>query len=157
LLLAALNPTTAAGKGVSSTAEAMIRLNSAVEAGKPIFNVEAWLRRTGFFYILELSRDNQKYSLVDTCVLESTLSAEDNKQLVLEQEESITEVHQALQELNTKDRQLLQMRFFEELSWEEIQARFALNGESVQLVTLRKRGERAIKALREAYLHKINT
>ena len=138
-------------------AEAIIRLHSAVASGKFIFNLKSWLQRTGFNYIREISRDQKKYNSVDTSFLEYTLSAENICQIALEQEESYSTVHRVLQKLDTKDRKLLEMRFFEGLSWEEIQARLIICGESVQVGTLRKRGERALNAFRDIYLPEISS
>lgn len=142
--------------GEDVLSEAFIRLTLSLRAGKTISNQQAWLRSAGFYYIQELSRKNKKCTSIDNCDLERQCSSNDDIQSSLERQENKIQIEQALQELSSKDRELLQMRFFENLSWEGIAARLAKRGEQVTSATLRKRGERAIVALRKVYFKNIS-
>lgn len=137
-------------------AEVICRLDCAIKLGKKIYNLEAWVRRTGLNFIYELSRIEKRYSLVgDNITLESFMYIGDVTVVSSEYEENYTELHEALKLLNPSYQEILKMRYFQCLSWEEIAQIFAARGELVQVQTLRKRGQRALEALRVTFFRPI--
>lgn len=117
--------------------EAKRRLKAAITEGKTIRSREAWLRTTGFLYILEI-KYNHNHAMT-SCAFDCSIPQ--RYQLVLE----------AMQMLDIEERQLLEMRLLEKLSWEQIAQRFLHSGETVSVEAIRQRGCRAMRAFRKAY------
>lgn len=132
--------------------ECLLRWYKAVENGRSIPSFAGWMRRTAFNVISELSRETKKVNVYDPSILENLLpdvfdeadgEGEDDPRLV---------VRKALNALSDDKRELLQLRFFHDLSWDGIAAHFMARGEKVSVPTLRKRGQRAIEELRKVFL-----
>jgi RNA polymerase sigma factor (sigma-70 family) len=108
----------------------------------------AWVRRTAFNYIRELSRDHQRISS-----LEFDLPDQESfhliDQLILQAD--ITLLKRALQELDPDEQRLLMLKMVDELSWAEIRILLAGEGKTVSEDALRKQKERALKHLRQVY------
>jgi RNA polymerase sigma factor (sigma-70 family) len=120
----------------------------------PIPNPEAWARITGRNIIHELSRKQKKYQTVEPNKLELVVATDEEISLTLEKQEESDRIHDALKQLKSETQELLKLRFFQGLSWQEIAEHLAQNGQNVSVATLRKRGERAINQLREVYFEK---
>ncbi|MBF2067602.1 MAG: sigma-70 family RNA polymerase sigma factor [Calothrix sp. C42_A2020_038] len=140
--------------------EALLRLECALKQGKNIYNHEAWLRTACFLCILEVRHDENKLLNIDINInidetLANTLTSHNLK---VEQSE-VTETYQILDqvilELQASERELLMMRFYENMSWDEIACKFANRGETISLPALRQRGSRAMRSLRKAYQDQI--
>jgi RNA polymerase sigma factor (sigma-70 family) len=139
-------------------AEVICRLYCAVRSGKTIYNLEAWVKRTGLNYIYELSRVQQKeYSLIDSdSYFESVMPICDSNQEEWDYQRDYAELRNAMQLLSHNYQEILEMRYFQSLSWEKIAQIFAQRGEQVTTSTLRKRGQRALEALRIVFLQSIS-
>ncbi|MBW4604606.1 MAG: hypothetical protein KME29_34860 [Calothrix sp. FI2-JRJ7] len=55
--------------------EAVLRLEYAFKMGKNIYNREGWLKTTGFFYILELRRQESKFTTINIDVNETSFKS----------------------------------------------------------------------------------
>lgn len=132
--------------------ECVLRWYKAVENGKLITSLAGWMRVTAFNIISELSRNTKRVNSYEPSILENLLpdafdeaddEGEDYPRLV---------VRRALNALSNDKRELLELRFFHGLSWDEVAAHFMARGEKVTVSTLRKRGQRAIDELRKNFL-----
>ncbi|MFQ4139900.1 RNA polymerase sigma factor [Nodosilinea sp. PGN35] len=116
---------------------------------------KAWMRRTAYNIIRECKRDRQRYSAVAFDeLMEQAPTPEPGAAAVDDQaiDRAITSVLQALEALSPGDRNLIQWKVVEGLTWSEVQARLRAAGEErVSQATLRKRGQRALERLRRAY------
>ena len=130
--------------------EVYLRGEKLINSGEDIRNPGAWIRVTAYNVIREIQRQKQKEQpnseLVELKV--SPQKTEDNQ----EREQNFLKLKQSLQSLNEKDRQILELRFFQDLSWQEVTEYFVSRGEVVASATVRQRGSRALKRLRKAYL-----
>jgi RNA polymerase sigma factor (sigma-70 family) len=135
--------------------ECMRRYYEARAKEKPIPNTAGWLRKTALNYIHELSREERKADTHDPATFEFLLIANRNHE-VNEDDPDYKCLHRALDALPQAQQELLKLRFFQNLSWEEISFRYSERGEQIQVPTLRKRGERALRAVRSAYLRLVN-
>lgn len=135
--------------------ESIVRLDRAIKAGKQILNMEAWIRVTGLNYIRELSRKQKKCQAFDPLELDKHTQSE-QRDFILEEADTSehSKVRQALQELKPQEREILELRFFENFSWQNIAQYLANKGDCATIDALRKRGERAIKRFREVFLSK---
>ncbi|MBD1916680.1 MULTISPECIES: tetratricopeptide repeat protein [Cyanophyceae] len=117
---------------------------------------KAWMRRTAYNIIREFKRDRLRYSKAsfnetmsdDHPISEAPeIPATDDTLST-----AINSVLQALDTLSPSDRDLIQWKVVEGLTWNEVQARLVDKGEDrVSQATLRKRGKRALERLRRAY------
>ncbi|WP_017298126.1 RNA polymerase sigma factor [Nodosilinea nodulosa] len=124
---------------------------------EPIRQPKAWMRRTAYNIIRECKRDRLRYSAVAFDELMEQPS-EESAGTALEAIDdgaianSINAVMQALDALSPGDRNLIQWKVVEGLTWQQVQARCVTEGEErVSQATLRKRGQRALERLRRAY------
>lgn len=116
---------------------------------------KAWMRRTAYNIIRECKRDRQRYSaaafdelMEQGATTEAGPAAVDEAAIA----QAIASVLQALEALSPGDRNLIQWKVVEGLTWPQVQARLVAAGEErVSLGTLRKRGQRALERLRHAY------
>jgi RNA polymerase sigma factor (sigma-70 family) len=131
--------------------ECLIRLDQAEKMGKPIPNLAAWMRLTALNVVREFNRDTKKSDSYDPLVL-GELASVSSEEPNNENREQYRIVRQALSTLSEDKRELLELRFSLGLSWEEIAVHYATLGKSVKVVALRKRGQRALEELREAFL-----
>jgi RNA polymerase sigma factor (sigma-70 family) len=135
--------------------DAVSRLDKAVKSSKIIYNVVPWLRKTGLNIINELSREQNKYRIIDSqkLDLEHILSSEQNHQ-ENDDTELYMQLYQALQFLDSNDRRLVILRFYKQLSWQDIVRKFAEDNIYLSETTLRKRGSRALATLRKIFREK---
>jgi RNA polymerase sigma factor (sigma-70 family) len=140
--------------------EAVLRLEHARKLGKDVYNEEAWLRKTGFLYILEMRRNEGKFTTINidvdslfksACILSLHSTEIDH----LETQETYQLLNTSIQELQAGERELLVMRFYKNMSWNQIARTHASKGETISVTTLRQRGSRAVKSLRKVYLGKM--
>jgi DNA-directed RNA polymerase specialized sigma24 family protein len=135
---------------VDIMAETTLRLDRAFLLGQRIHNLKSWMRVTGFNYMYELCRGEQKYVLFDDSDLEPLLSVTDNYPYDCRETEYQI-LYQALRSLEARHQEILQLRFFEKRSWEEISIIFAADNKLITIAALRQRGKRAVDALRQAF------
>jgi RNA polymerase sigma factor (sigma-70 family) len=135
--------------------EVYIRGVKLIESGQPIRKPFAWIRGTAFNVIREISRNQTKWKLVDYSSVEYAVASEEAKNSLVSEDainEYLKSLQMSVQELEPKDRQILELWKVKGLSWKEVAKNLDLNGEEVpSLPTLRKRGERALERLRQKY------
>lgn len=135
--------------------EVYIRGVKLIESGQPIRKPFAWIRVTALNVIREISRNQTKWKLVDYSSVEYAVASEEAKNSLVSEDainEYLKSLQMSVQELEPKDRQILELWKVKGLSWKEVAENLDLNGEEVpSLPTLRKRGERALERLRQKY------
>lgn len=118
---------------------------------------KAWMRRTAYNIIRECKRDRLHYSaLAFDELMDQGQPSEDAPTPVAVDDDAITHaidsVLQSLEALSPSDRNLIQWKVVEGLTWQQVQDRlFAEGNDRVSQTTLRKRGQRALERLRRAY------
>ena len=136
--------------------EAISRLAKAKNSGKKVYNISAWLRTTGLHIINELSREETRRRIIDNqnFDFEEFLPDERSHQTECENSELYKRLNQALKELEPEDSKLLRMRYYRQLSWQDIAEKFLAQGQQISTEALRKRGSRAIAKLRKVFISK---
>lgn len=115
---------------------------------------KAWMRRTAYNIIRECKRDRQRYLAVAFDELMEQEAASGGPATVDDEmiANAIALVLQALAALSSGDRHLIQWKVVEGLTWPQVQTKLVAAGEEwASLATLRKRGQRALERLRQAY------
>lgn len=130
--------------------EVYLRGVKLIDSGKEIRNPGAWIRVTAYNVIREMHRQKQQEhpnsELVELKV--SPQETEHNQ----EKEQNFLKLKHLLQSLKEKDRQILELRFFQDKSWQEVTDYLNSRGESLTNATVRQRGSRALKRLKKVYL-----
>ncbi len=135
--------------------EAFLRLKKKQEI-EDISNIHGWLKGTAWNIIREYSRKRQRETLMPNEMYEEISDLNSNSYAEsLEEYEHLREVREAFLQLPTEKQELLSLRFVRGLSWNEIADYYRERGEKTSAVTLRKRHERAINALRKQFLAKL--
>jgi RNA polymerase sigma factor (sigma-70 family) len=135
--------------------DAIARLDKAVKSSKTIYNVIPWLRQTGLNIINELSREQNKYRIIDSPKLDLELILSSEHHQESDDCELYIHLYQALQVLDSDDRQLVILRFYKQLSWQDIVSNLAKQNIYISEATLRKRGSRALATLRKIFMEKV--
>lgn len=121
---------------------------------------KAWMRRTAYNIIRECKRDRQRYLAVAFDELMEQESSAASDPATVDDEmiaNAIASVLQALTALSPGDRNLIQWKVVEGLTWPQVQTKLVAAGEEwASLATLRKRGQRSLERLRHAY-HIVNS
>jgi DNA-directed RNA polymerase specialized sigma24 family protein len=128
--------------------ECVKRYCEARAKGKQIPNADGWLRRTALNFIHELSREEKKADVCDPVTFDFLVVGGRDDEV----DSAYQSLYSAISVLSSEKRELLELRFFQKLSWEEIALWYRDRGIHIQPSTLRKRGERALEALRVIYL-----
>lgn len=144
--------------------QAYLRGVNLTKSGTAIKNPKAWMRTTAFNVIRELSRSHQRdHSVVYDELVEADQAKLEIASIQMENflvsdeviETDLQAVWLAWQELDLKDRLIIDLKFIRDLSWKEIRQHLLDLGEPIQTETaLRKRGQRAIERLRKLYHQK---
>jgi DNA-directed RNA polymerase specialized sigma24 family protein len=128
-----------------------------VSKDTPILHVTAWVKSTAYNVVRELKRERSHLPIDEETMGETmgeTFSyAKPDTEETLEQD--LLLLHKALNELNSEDRRLIELKIIQDLSWQEIHVILVQEGSNTELSTLRKRKERAIARLRKTY-HRLN-
>lgn len=132
------------------TNECFLRWHKAVGAGKSIPVLDGWMRLTAINIIRELSRKRLKSLSYEPIVLDELIAS--TQEEPENDNDQYQAVRQALQTLSPKNRALLELRFLQNMSWEEIANVYTSRGEKTTTLALRKRGQRALEALRREFL-----
>ena len=128
--------------------EVYLRGTKLITSGEDIKNPGAWIRVTSYNVIREMSR-KQKKEQANSELVELQVSPdnyEDNNEVEL------NILKTSLQHLSEKDRQILELRFFKNLSWRQVVTYLASTGEILTEASARQRGKRALKRLKKAFL-----
>jgi RNA polymerase sigma factor (sigma-70 family) len=135
--------------------QAYLRGISFIESGNRIDRPIAWLRATAYNIIRELNRewaDRQKFSSYSDDLQVSTLEGQENHLAEDEIDYQLKLIWEAFEQLSDQDREVLRLRMFENLSWQEVGEHLARSeGHLKSQDALRIQGWRAIKRLREKY------
>lgn len=136
---------------IEVTSECVCRLHKALEKGQDISNLDAWMKATAFNVVRELNREIQKASLYEPSILEEVLSNVLDESTD-EADERHRIVRRALTILTEDKRELLKLRFFQNLTWDQVAEFYTARGEKIAIATLRKRGQRAQDDLRKVLI-----
>jgi DNA-directed RNA polymerase specialized sigma24 family protein len=118
-----------------------------------ILHVTAWVKSTAYNVVRELKRERSHLPIDEETMGETFSYAKPVTEEILEQD--LLLLHKALNELNSEDRRLIELKIIQDLSWQEIHVILVQEGINTELSTLRKRKERAIARLRKTY-HRLN-
>lgn len=120
-----------------------------------IHQPKAWMRHTAYNIIRECKRDRLHYSTLAFDELMGQGAADTTSSPTVDDAaitNAIDSVLQAFEALSVGDRNLIQWKVIEGLSWQQVQTRLVGEGEDrCSQATLRKRGQRALERLRRAY------
>jgi DNA-directed RNA polymerase specialized sigma24 family protein len=134
--------------------ETYLRVRKKIESGESIQNMSAYFNRVAFNIIREQSKLQKRSEDLHFRLISNGYYDSDTDDL---DSYDISVLFKALKELKPEDCKLIQLRIVNGLSWNEISKYLSSDEDkehSKKLSTsaLRKRGERALKRLREAYL-----
>jgi RNA polymerase sigma factor (sigma-70 family) len=133
--------------------EVYIRGIKYIELGQEIEKPRAWIRKTCFNVIREISRRQRRNQPTDPRSIESQIEKQQfsNNWALEDKEVDVDLLKLSLEQLNPKDHQLLVLREVEDLSWKEVVEHLAAQGIIVNEATARQRGKRALERLRQIY------
>ena len=133
--------------------EVYLRGTNKINSGVNIKNPGAWIRVTSLNVIKEMSRLQQKEQanskVIEVQVDPKSCEENNNVQLGI--------LKQSLKNLSEKDRQILELRFFKNLSWKEIVDYLTSTGEMLTEANARKKGSRALKNLKKAFFSSVKS
>jgi DNA-directed RNA polymerase specialized sigma24 family protein len=135
--------------------ETYVRACKSLDAGKKISNYPAWIRKTGFNFVRELSRAQKKaqsHSELDVELIstDDDLNRTDDDLETVEQKR----MRQAFITLLPIEKAILQLKVIEGLKWPEIQTTLIASGfAEISLNLLSQKKGRALRKLRKAYLN----
>ena len=132
--------------------EVYLRGIKKITSGENIKNPGAWIRVTSYNVILEMSR-KQKKEQPDSEFLENQVApktCEENSEVQL------NILRKSLENLSEKERLILELRFFQDLSWKEVRSILASKGEILTESNLKKKGSRALEKLRKSFFSSLN-
>lgn len=119
------------------------------DKGQEIENPKAWLRKVCTFIMYDMVKEEKKNRLLKE---KNQYSSEaSNSLLTIVDSEQHQVVKKALAKLSDNDRQILRLRFDENLSYKEIQEQLCISGEAVKVPALRKRESRALARLKARF------
>ena len=132
--------------------EAYLRGINAINNGEDIQKPLAWIRSTAFNIIREWSR-KQKKETYDSPFLENYLDSNpvdtDSRTVIEPEVKHLLEA--ALAHLRPEEQEVLKLRWIDGLSWREIANILSCEDKQILEGTIRKRGGRALKRLRQKY------
>ncbi|WP_414755905.1 RNA polymerase sigma factor [Anabaena sp. CCY 9910] len=126
-------------------------LIEALRAGTQINHPVAWARLVSERYV---NNKYKKYRMTEATELDKIehLATRNNQENRCYEDEA--DLMQKIEQLKPISKQILIMRFFEGLSWNEIAYLLSKQeNKNLNAVTMRKRGERAINELRSYYVN----
>ncbi|NEP60461.1 MAG: sigma-70 family RNA polymerase sigma factor [Symploca sp. SIO2G7] len=105
--------------------------------------------KTGYNVVREWKRKQSKYITLEPNRLECFVESEEEISVTLDKQEDLKRVREVLKEIRREDQELMELRWFQELSWKQIADYLAQKGQKVSVTALRKRMERLLKKLKE--------
>lgn len=135
-----------------------LELFKAQQSGREIVHPIAWAKIVSERHIMHTKKKNQLIDSLDEMNLLNTIPSsypeEEENCLINEERE---EINQKIQLLKPASKKILELRFFQNLSWEQIAKLLSKEeGQEINAPTARKRGERALKELRHLYIDGTN-
>lgn len=113
---------------------------------------EAFMKTISVNVIREMNRKQIKFSSLEPNELELKVKLDDfSTNLVYEDcyNSNSNSIKVAIQKLNPIDRKIIFLWKVEELSWKEVVKELSSSGENLNVVSARKRGQRALERLRK--------
>lgn len=128
-----------------------MELIKAYNSGKFINSPLAWSKVVSERYIISQRKKTIRSEPTELETIEF-LAKHQESQISYEEKE---ELNYKIKQLKSTTQKILNWRFFQNLSWEQIANLLSqLEGKQVNAATARKRGERALKELRNLYINK---
>lgn len=133
--------------------EAYLRTRSQILKGKPIKNFPAWLNSVSYKVIQEHSRKEKYRDLLTQRLIRSgQYCTEDDIHGNEFAGSNIRALLQALADLNAEELEILDLRIIQGFSWKEVRTHLrASGGKDISESTLRQKGARSLKHLRDAF------
>ena len=132
--------------------EVYLRTRKSIEDGTEIEDYIAWIRQTCYLVVLEkrteLSREKNRIEKIAKASLLDNDKAEKETETTFSNDLNKSILKQAITCLSPQENQLINSRFVNGLSWNDIQND---TEEITSLPTLRKRGQRALSRLKSAF------
>ena len=127
-------------------------LTEAINSGTTINHPVAWSKLVGQRQIQKLYKKNKFSEATESETLEYLASQRSDDNSFYNNEE----INKKIELLKPSSKGIIKMRFFEDLSWDKIADILSeREGKKVHVATARKRGERALKELRQIYFHQL--
>jgi RNA polymerase sigma factor (sigma-70 family) len=123
-----------------------------LKSGKKIEYPIAWAKLVSERYISKVYKKNRKTEATEAEKIEyfANLVLEETSFPYLDHNRQL---HQSIQQLKPSSRQLIEMRFFQQMHWNKIAEILSCQeNKLICIATARKRGERALNELRQIYL-----
>ena len=128
-------------------------LTETISSGTKVNYPVAWSKLVSERRIQKLYKKNRFSEATESETLEYLASQRCNDNSFYNKDE---EISKKIQQLKPTSREIIKMRFFEDLSWDKIADVLSeQEGKRIRVATARKRGERALKELRQIYFHKL--
>lgn len=133
----------------------LVELFKAKNSGKVIDSPLAWAKVVSERYIIHQKKKYQSTESLDenSFLLDRIQSSYEENLITSEERE---ELKQKIKLLKLESQIILDWRYFENLSWQEIAVLLSKKeGQEINPATARKRGERALHELRNLYMHSV--
>jgi RNA polymerase sigma factor (sigma-70 family) len=147
--------------------EVYLRSIRAIEKGQIIENPRAWCRTVAFNVINDKMRnqyrDKKHFNFIELDAIECIDNIEheivsqnfdEDEDADLDKKILQDKLLKALDELNPEDRMIFDLRFKQDLSWENVRKHLESSGKKNNTSALRKRGERIKKQIQQYLLTK---
>ncbi|MFL9458399.1 RNA polymerase sigma factor [Tolypothrix campylonemoides VB511288_2] len=137
----------------------------AIEKGQIIKNPKAWVRTVARNVIIDKMRnqykDKKHFNFIELDAIEyiddieyEIVSQNLDRDADLDEQILLEKLLKARDELNPEDQMIFDLRFKQDLSWEDVRKHLASSGIHISTATLRKRGERIKERLKQFLLTK---
>ncbi|NJN13429.1 MAG: sigma-70 family RNA polymerase sigma factor [Richelia sp. RM1_1_1] len=124
-------------------------LRSGTQVNHPV----AWSKLVSERYIQKLYKKHRVSVAIESDKIEYLANRRCDEKDFYENNEEIVK---KIQQLKPANREIVEMRFFQNLSWSQIAEILShQEGKQIRVVTARKRGERALEELRKIYFNKL--
>lgn len=128
-----------------------LRARQKIEKGEDIENYRGWIRKAAYFIVCEKKRTISKAkSLISRIEDEAKVCGNLRESLDLSIDLNYELLYQALKCLKEEEIEIISLRFWDELSWQEVVESSSLEGiRESSIPALRKRQQRIIEKLKE--------
>jgi RNA polymerase sigma factor (sigma-70 family) len=137
-------------------AEAGVRAWQTIERGQSIRYLYSWLAIVSRRIIVDKLRQQKKHQLSFYGMIADIQDIPDTNVSSLEEDEESTllqeKLHEAFKQLEPQEREYLEMRYIQDMTWPQIAQTLSERGNTIKETTLRQRGARALKKLRQILL-----
>lgn len=131
----------------------LISLTETINSGTTVNYPVAWSKLVSERRIQKLYKKHRLSEATESEIIEYYASQRCDKNSFDNNNDEITK---KIQQLKPTSREIIRMRFFEDLSWDKIADILSKReGKQIRVATARKRGERALNELRQIYFKKL--